>query len=55
MTDQSYELNGKSVNKEHENALRTLRSLYDHINLLDVNTLKIKMLLTLLLTRKLSR
>lgn len=46
MTDQSYELNGKSINKEHENALRTLRSLYDHINFLDINTLMIKRLYT---------
>lgn len=43
---QEYEFNTVRIKKEHENALKTLRSLYDHINFLDVNSLTIKRLYT---------
>lgn len=41
-----YEFNTIKIKKEHENALKTLRSLYDHINFLDVSSLTIKRLYT---------
>lgn len=46
MNARNYEIISYQTKKEHENALKTLRSLYDHINLLDVNTLIIKRLYT---------
>lgn len=46
MNARNVEIISYQEKREHENALRTLRSLYDHISLLDVNTLKIKRLYT---------
>lgn len=46
MNAQKHEIISYQEKREHENALRTLRSLYDHINLLDTNTLKVKRLYT---------